>query len=117
MKENALLVNTARGAVVVVCSDGLERGDPQALATATARLQRLAHRLVWVNPLTGDPGYEPRTAGMAAALPHIDDFRPGHDLASLEALAELLGSLAEPAPLARPAPGRGAGPPGRLTEA
>jgi uncharacterized protein with von Willebrand factor type A (vWA) domain len=103
--------------VVVVCSDGLERGDPQALATATARLQRLAHRLVWVNPLTGDPGYEPRAAGMAAALPHIDDFRPGHDLASLEALAELLGSLAEPAPLARPAPGRGAGPPGRLTEA
>lgn len=86
----------ARGAVIVICSDGLERGDPQALATAIARLHRLAHRLVWVNPLTGDPRYEPRAAGMAAALPHVDDFRAGHDLASLEALAQLLTHLADP---------------------
>lgn len=100
----------ARGAVVVICSDGLERGDPGALATATARLQRLAHRLVWVNPLTGDPRYEPRAAGMAAALPHIDDFRPGHDLASLEALARLLTGLADAgdgAPGRPPPPGSG----------
>lgn len=84
----------ARGAVVVVCSDGLERGDPAVLAEEMERLSRLAHRIVWVNPLKGDPGYEPLARGMQAALPHVDVFVSGHDLASLEALAALLPALA-----------------------
>ena len=68
-------------------SDGLERGDPELLAAQIARLSRLVHRLVWVNPLKGSPRYEPLARGMAAALPLIDVFLPGHDLESLEALA------------------------------
>lgn len=82
-----------RGAVVVVCSDGLERGDPGVLGREMARLGRLAYRVVWVNPLKGSSGYEPLARGMAAALPHIDVFLPGHNLASLEELAALLGGL------------------------
>jgi uncharacterized protein len=82
-----------RGAVVVVCSDGLERGDPAELATAVARLSRRTHRLVWVNPLAGDPRFEPSQRGMAAALPFVDVFLPGHDLASLEGLSDVLGAL------------------------
>ncbi len=77
----------ARGAVVVVMSDGWERGDPALLGSQVARLQRLAHRLVWANPLRGRPGYAPLAAGMAAALPHVDDFVSGHSVAALEALA------------------------------
>ncbi|MGH2678673.1 MAG: VWA domain-containing protein, partial [Actinomycetota bacterium] len=84
----------ARGAVVVICSDGLERGDPVALAAQMARLSRLARRVVWVNPLKGDPSYEPLAGGMQAALPFVDVFVSGHDLASLEALAELIPSMA-----------------------
>ncbi|MBW3658016.1 MAG: VWA domain-containing protein [Actinobacteria bacterium] len=80
-----------RGAVVVVCSDGLERGDPAVLAGEAARLSRYAHRLVWVNPLKGDERYEPLARGMAVALPHVDRFVAGHDLASLEALADVVG--------------------------
>ncbi len=83
----------ARGAVVVICSDGLERGDPEVLAAEMERLRRLTHRIIWVNPLKGDPAYEPLARGMRAALPHIDAFLPGHDLASLEALAALLPAL------------------------
>lgn len=79
-----------RGAVVVLCSDGLERGDPALLAAQAARLHRLAHRLVWVNPLKGSPRYQPLARGMAAALPHVDAFLPGHNLQSLEALCEVL---------------------------
>src|SRR5262249_28217403 len=71
-----------RGAVVVVCSDGLERGDPDVLAAAMARLARLAYRIVWVNPLKAGPAYEPATRGMRAALPHIDLLVSGHNLAS-----------------------------------
>jgi uncharacterized protein len=82
-----------RGAVVVVCSDGLERGDPALLSAAVARLRRHAHRLVWVNPLAGDPRFEPAQRGMAAALPHVDVLLPGHDLASLESLSEVLAAL------------------------
>jgi uncharacterized protein with von Willebrand factor type A (vWA) domain len=82
-----------RGAVVVLCSDGLERGDPELLAAQVARLSRLAHRLVWVNPLKGSPRYEPLARGMAAALPHVDAFLAGHNLASLEALCEVLGTV------------------------
>jgi uncharacterized protein len=84
----------ARGAVVVICSDGLERGDPAVLETQMARLSRMAHRVVWVNPLKGDPAYEPLARGMSAALPHVDLFVSGHDLASLEALTRLIPSLA-----------------------
>jgi len=79
-----------RGAVVVLCSDGLERGDPALLAGQVARLSRLAHRLIWVNPLKGSPRYEPLARGMAAAMPHVDVFVAGHNLASLEALCEVL---------------------------
>jgi len=79
-----------RGAVVVLCSDGLERGDPQLLADQMARLSRLAHRLIWLNPLKGSPRYQPLARGMAAALPHVDLFLPGHNLASLEALCQVL---------------------------
>jgi uncharacterized protein len=79
-----------RGAVVVLCSDGLERGDPQLLRTQMARLRRLAYRVVWANPLKGSPRYEPLARGMAAALPSVDVFLSGHNLESLEALAGAL---------------------------
>ena len=71
----------------MLCSDGLERGSPALLAQQMARLGRLAHRIIWVNPLAGDPRYRPLARGMAAAMPHIDVFLPGHNVASLEALA------------------------------
>ena len=79
-----------RGAVVVVCSDGLERGDPTLLGQQMARLRRLAHEVVWVNPLKGSPRYEPLARGMAAALPSVDVFLPGHNLRSLEQLSRVL---------------------------
>ena len=79
-----------RGAVVVLCSDGLERGEPALLAAQVARLSRLAHRLIWVNPLKGSPRYEPLARGMAAALPYVDVFLAGHNLESLESLCEVL---------------------------
>jgi len=82
---------TARGAVVVLCSDGWERGDPAALAQQVARLSRLAYRLVWVNPHRGKPGYAPLAAGMAAVLPYLDDFVAGHSLAALEELVRVIG--------------------------
>lgn len=80
----------ARGAVVVVVSDGWDRGDPELLAAQMARLARVAHRVVWVNPLKASEGYEPLAAGMAAALPYVDEFVEGHSLASLEVLAEVV---------------------------
>jgi uncharacterized protein with von Willebrand factor type A (vWA) domain len=80
-----------RGAVVVICSDGLERGEPDLLREQMARLRRLVHRVVWVNPLKGSPRYEPLARGMAAALPSIDVFLPGHNLESLEDLTRALG--------------------------
>jgi uncharacterized protein with von Willebrand factor type A (vWA) domain len=80
-----------RGAVVVLCSDGLERGDPELLRAQVARLRRLAHRLVWVNPLKGSPRYEPLARGMAAALPSVDVFLSGHNLERFEELARVLG--------------------------
>ncbi|MGQ0670874.1 MAG: vWA domain-containing protein [Actinomycetota bacterium] len=79
-----------RGSVVVLCSDGLERGDPELLQAQMARLRRLAHKVVWVNPLKGSPRYEPLARGMAAALPSIDVFLPGHNLESLEELGRAL---------------------------
>jgi uncharacterized protein len=83
-----------RGGIVVVCSDGLDRGDPAVLATALERLSRLSHRLVWLNPHKGDDsGFRPSTLGMMIAAPHIDLLLSGHDLASLEKLATLLPTL------------------------
>jgi len=83
-----------RGGVVVICSDGLDRGDPALLATAMERLARLCHTLVWMNPHKGnDPSFRPSTVGMMAAAPHIDLLLSGHDLSSLEELAALLPTL------------------------
>jgi uncharacterized protein len=79
-----------RGAVIVLLSDGWDRGDPDLLADEMARLRRCAHRVVWLNPLAADPRYEPLTRGMQAALPHVDHLLPGNSIASLEALAELM---------------------------
>jgi uncharacterized protein with von Willebrand factor type A (vWA) domain len=80
----------ARGAVVVIVSDGWDRGEPDVLAEQMARLQRVAHRVVWVNPLKASDGYAPLAQGMAAALPFVDEFVEGHSLASLEHLAEVI---------------------------
>lgn len=77
----------ARGAVVVIASDGWERGDPALLAEQMRRLHRLAHKVIWVNPHKGRSGYEPLTAGMQAALPAVDAFVSGHSLAAFEHLA------------------------------
>jgi uncharacterized protein len=82
-----------RGAVVVIVSDGWERGEIHALEAEMRRLQRSAHTIVWVNPLAGEPGYEPLAQGMAAALPFVDHFLPGHNLRSLETLADVLEAL------------------------
>jgi uncharacterized protein with von Willebrand factor type A (vWA) domain len=79
-----------RGAVVVVLSDGWDRGDPELLGAEMARLRRTAHRLLWLNPLAADPRYEPLTRGMRAALPHVDHLLPGNSIASLESLADLM---------------------------
>src|SRR5262249_11329589 len=68
------------GAVVLVVSDGWDRGGPDLLAVELSRLRRMAHRLIWLNPLLGSQGYEPITRGMAAALPHTDDFLAAHNL-------------------------------------
>ena len=81
---------TARGAVVVICSDGWERGDPALLAAQVGRLHRLAYRLVWVNPHRGKSGYAPLAGGMAAALPFCDDFVAGHSLDALEELVRVI---------------------------
>lgn len=94
----------ARGAVVVILSDGWDRGDPADMSEQMQRLARVAHRVVWVNPLKASTGYAPLARGMAAALPHVDDFVEGHNLDSLERLAELVlssdGATAAP-PFAR----------------
>jgi uncharacterized protein with von Willebrand factor type A (vWA) domain len=82
----------ARGAIVVIASDGWERGDASLLGEQMARLHRLAYRVVWSNPHKAQPGYEPLTAGMLAALPHVDDFVAGHSLAALEELAGVIGN-------------------------
>ncbi|MCX4235059.1 vWA domain-containing protein [Streptomyces ortus] len=82
----------ARGAVVVVFSDGWEGEDPGAVGREMSRLARLAHRIVWVNPRRAAPGYAPRTGGMAAALPHCDAFVSGH---SVRALSEVIEAIAD----------------------
>jgi uncharacterized protein with von Willebrand factor type A (vWA) domain len=79
--------------VLVVFSDGWEGEDPAAVGREMARLHRLAHRIVWVNPRKAAPGFAPLAAGMAAALPHCDAFVSGHSLA---ALAEVVDAIAGP---------------------
>jgi hypothetical protein len=79
--------------VVIVISDGWDRGDPAIVATETARLRRNCHRLIWLNPLAGTPGYQPLAGGMRAAFPYIDDFLPAGTVASLERLGEILAGV------------------------
>ena len=81
------------GPVVLLISDGWDRGEPDLVRREMSRLQRSCHRLIWLNPLLGSPEYQPLTRGMQAALPYVDDFLPVHNLASLEALGEHLNSL------------------------
>ncbi|NDD97425.1 MAG: VWA domain-containing protein [Actinobacteria bacterium] len=81
----------ARGAIVVVLSDGWDRGDPDVLAEQMRRLQRVSHRTIWVNPLKVTPGYAPLARGMAAAMPFIDRFVEGHSLDAMEQLAREIG--------------------------
>ncbi|MCL2581397.1 MAG: VWA domain-containing protein [Streptosporangiales bacterium] len=84
----------ARGAVVVICSDGLDRGSPEVLSSAMERLHRLCYRIVWMNPHAGHvKDFQPSTLGMMVAAPHADLLLSGHDLASLEELADLLPVL------------------------
>jgi uncharacterized protein with von Willebrand factor type A (vWA) domain len=81
---------TARGAVVVILSDGWETGEVALLGEQVARLSRLAHRLIWANPRAGREGFTPTAGGMAAALPHCDQLVEGHSLAALERLARVV---------------------------
>jgi uncharacterized protein with von Willebrand factor type A (vWA) domain len=80
----------ARGAIVVILSDGWDRGDPATMTEQMARLSRVAHRIVWVNPLKATAGYAPLARGMAAALPYVDDFVEGHSLEAIEELARVI---------------------------
>ena len=93
--------------IVVVVSDGWDRGDPALVARETARLQRSCHRLIWLNPLASTPGYQPLAGGMAAAMPFIDDFVPAGTLASLERLGVLLSDAPTRREAARRARGFG----------
>jgi hypothetical protein len=83
----------SRGAVVVIVSDGWERDDPALVATEMAKLARAAYAVIWVNPLKGNPEYQPLAGGMRAALPFVDRFVPGHNLRSLEELASVLAGI------------------------
>jgi uncharacterized protein with von Willebrand factor type A (vWA) domain len=89
------------GAVVLIIGDGWDRGEPALLSREIARLQRSSYRLIWLNPLLGSPLYQPLTRGMQAALPHIDDFMPVHNLASLEALAAHFSAIDDCRPVRR----------------
>ena len=91
----------SHGATVALISDGWDRGDAAQMRQAIARLQRSCHRLIWMNPLMGAPGYEPLTLGLKAALPFVDDFLPAHNLANLEALGALLLETANRRPVRR----------------
>jgi uncharacterized protein len=90
-----------QGAIVVIISDGWDRGDTTVLETEMKRLQMSCQRLIWLNPLLGDPRYEPLAKGIRCALPYVDDFLPVHNLDSLERLAALLGRVGERRPLRR----------------
>ena len=82
-----------RGSVVVILSDGWDRGDPAQLREEMARLRRAAFKLVWLNPLAAHPDYEPLTRGMQAAVPHTDQLLAGNSIASLEQLATILEEM------------------------
>ncbi|MFL6128595.1 MAG: vWA domain-containing protein [Mycobacteriales bacterium] len=86
----------ARGAVVVILSDGWERDDPRRLGAQMRRLSLLAHRVVWCNPRKARPGFAPLAGGLAAALPYVDDFVAGHSLAALQELAEVVVGVRRP---------------------
>jgi uncharacterized protein with von Willebrand factor type A (vWA) domain len=86
------------GAIVIVISDGWDRGNPRLLAVEMERLQRASYRLIWLNPLLGAENYQPLTQGIQAALPYVDDFLPVHNLESLEALALLLNDIQDGRP-------------------
>jgi hypothetical protein len=88
-------------AVVLLISDGWDRGDIGVLRREMARLQRSSHRLIWLNPLLGSAEYEPLTRGIQAALPYVDDFLPVHNLASLEELANKLERIDDRRPIRR----------------
>jgi len=81
------------GAVVIIISDGWDRGDPDQLTAELVHLRRSAHRLIWLNPLLGSEGYQPLTRGMAAALPYCDDFLAAHNVQALDDLGRLLAGL------------------------
>ena len=84
----------ARGAVIVILSDGWDRGDVEVLAEQMMRLSRLAYKVIWVNPLKAAPGYQPLARGMAAALPYVDEFLSGHNFESLEELTRAVAGAA-----------------------
>ncbi|HEX6509173.1 MAG TPA: VWA domain-containing protein [Chloroflexota bacterium] len=86
------------GAIVLIISDGWDRGDPDLLAAEMQRLQRASYRMIWLNPLVGGPHFRPVTQGMRAALPYVDDFLPAHNLESLAHLASLLNDVQEVRP-------------------
>jgi uncharacterized protein with von Willebrand factor type A (vWA) domain len=94
----------ARGALVVILSDGWERGDPALVAREMERLSRLAYRIVWVNPRASASGFTPRAGGMAAALPHCDALVSGHSLDALDEVIAALGDRLEPVPVPTPQP-------------
>jgi uncharacterized protein with von Willebrand factor type A (vWA) domain len=83
----------SRGAIVLIVSDGWEREDPELVGREMAKLSRAAYAVVWVNPLKGNPQYQPLAGGMRAALPYVDRFLPGHNLRSLEELAVVLAGI------------------------
>lgn len=108
--ESLLTFNTqwarrvlGRGAIVLIISDGWDRGDVDLLRNEMARLQRYAFRLIWLNPLLGSPTYQPLTRGIQAALPYVDDFLPVHNLDSLESLALALAEVTSRRPVRRQA--------------
>ena len=92
----------ARGAVVVILSDGWERGEPELVAREMERLSRLAHRIVWVNPRVAATGFAPRAGGMAAALPYCDALVSGHSLEALGEVAEAIAAERWEPPLPAP---------------
>jgi uncharacterized protein with von Willebrand factor type A (vWA) domain len=98
-----------RGAIVMIISDGWDRGDIPTLREEMARLQRNCYRLIWLNPLLGLPSYQPLTQGIQAALPYVDDFMPVHNLDSLEALGRHLQKIEGRRPTRRQRPSELAG--------
>lgn len=90
--DHFAIAGMARGAVVVIFSDGWDRGDPGQIEEQMARLDGVAHHVIWVNPLKAAPGYAPLARGMAATLPYVDKFLEGHSLSSLEHLSEVMAA-------------------------